>query len=353
MNSKQIYLNTAGTGLLSPEAIHAAQSFLEQAGNDPNMAFHNWMEKELPTLRQDAAQLLDTTENQISFLPNFSFALSAVLQGLIGKIKRVLLYDADYPSLNMPFEVGHFEPYYIESTDGFHLSTDAVIEKIQKEKIELVALSHVQFLTGYKVDIDTIGKYCQENGVIFMVDGTQTMGAMPISFDKMPADVLIGSSYKWMNGGMGSATLCFKQSFLKKYPPGIAGFGSLDKSDGAHWKYTPSNQSYEPGHMNPTGLLQLHEGIKQKLKDGMDKIYRHNSTLIQQLHHGIANSSFEVIGEGDLDNRLHILIFKADKAVADRLVNAGFSITWRKETIRVSPHFYNTSEDIAAFLSAL
>src|SRR5699024_5945201 len=117
---------------------------------NPTATFHSWMEKNLPQLRRDTAELLHTNEEQVAFLPNFSFALSAVLQSLFGKRKKVLLYDADYPSLNLPFEVGPFEPYYIKSKDGFHLSVEAIFQKIAQEKIEIVALSHVQFLTGYQ-----------------------------------------------------------------------------------------------------------------------------------------------------------------------------------------------------------
>ncbi len=348
---QSIYLNTAGTGLLSAEAIHAAKGFLEQAALNSTTAFHIWMEHNLPELRKDAATLFDANENEVAFLPNFSFALSSVLQGLSGKLKKVLLYDADYPSLNMPFEVGNFDIYKVKDTDGFHIPTKFIIEKIQQEKIEIVALSHVQFLTGFKVDIETIGNFCKENGVIFIVDGTQTMGTTPVSFKQLSADVLIGSSYKWLNGGPGSATLLIKKDFIEKYPPAIAGFGSLDKSDGKDWKYTPSNLSFEPGHLNPTGLLQLHEGIKQKLRMGLEEISQHNSKLIKQLHDGLLKTSFDIIGKEDLENRLHILIFKASQQVADRLQDAGFSITWRKNTIRVSPHYYNTEEEIDSFLS--
>lgn len=353
MDKKSIYLNTAGTGLLSSEAIQTAKNFLDQAAINPSLAFHEWMEKDLPELRKDTARLLETNEENISFLPNFSFALGAVLQSLNGKGKKVLLYDMDYPSLNMPFEVGDFDCYYIQDEDGFHLSTAAILQKIKQQKIDIVALSHVQFLTGYKVDIESIGKYCQEKGVLFIVDATQSMGALPLNFDKLPVDVMIGSSYKWLNGGMGSAILCTKKDFLEKYPPEIAGFGSLDQSDDKHWKYSPSNRSFEPGHMNATGLLQLHQGIRQKIKIGVAQIAQHNTDLIHDLHAGLLSSPFEIIGENDLENRLHILIFKAPKNSAEDLQKAGFVLTWRKNTIRISPHFYNTKEDIQLFLKAL
>lgn len=352
MNNQRIYLNTAGTGLLSPQAIKKAKSFMDKTLQDPSEVFLGWLENDLPRLRKAAARLFDTADNQIAFSPNFSFALSSVIQSLEGRAKKVLLYNDDYPSLNLPFELGKFEVHYINSYDGFHISTEDILQIIKKEKIEIVALSHVQFLTGFKIDIKSIGKYCKANGIVFIVDGTQSMGATPINFDRLPVDVLIGSSYKWLNGGFGSAILCIKNTFIEKYPPRIAGFGSLDKSAG-QWQYRPSNKSFEPGHLNAPALLQLQEGIDDKLKTGLETIHSHNTALAQKLQERLLQLPIDIIGTDDFENRLHILVFKAGKSIADYLKERRFAITWRKENIRVSPHFYNTEEDIDAFVEAI
>lgn len=352
MQPEQIYLNTAGSGIVLPAGIKASQSFTQELGNNPSRVFLEWMEKELPLLRRHTTQLFHAREDEIAFLPNFSFALSAVLQGLKGKVQNVLLYDADYPSLNLPFEVNGFRLHYIKDEDGFHLNEEQLFEKIKKYKIELLALSHVQFLTGYKIDLQKITTFCRDQGVLFIVDGTQSMGAVPIDFGKLPADVLIGSCYKWLNGGFGSAILCVKKEFIEKYPPGVAGFGSIDHSD-PDWAYHPSFKSFEPGHLSAAPLLQLEEGIKQKLEDGLESIDRHNSSLIKQLHDGLRALPYPIIGEGDLEHRLHILIFEAAKEVGEALQQRNISVTWRRNTIRVSPHFHNTKEEIEGLLNAL
>ncbi len=352
MSNQLVYLNTAGTGLLSSQSIARAKAFMDKTLTDSSTAFLEWLADDLPRLRKNTAQLFDTTEDQVAFTPNFSFALSAIAQSLEGRLKRVLLYQSDYPSLNLPFELGDFELHYVKSRDGFHISTDEVIETIDQQEIEVVALSHVQFLTGFKLDIQAIGTYCKDNGVVFIVDGTQSMGATTVSFGRLPVDVLIGSSYKWLNGGFGSAITCIRSAFIERFPPRIAGFGSIDKSD-TSWNYRPSYKSFEPGHMNAPALLQLQESVQQKLENGLENIYVHNTALTKQLHEALLNLPFEVIGKEDAENRLHILVFKASKDIADALVDEGFALTWRKETIRVSPHFYNTAEDIDAFIDAL
>ena len=346
------YLNTAGTGLLSAAALRAAADFQQKTTTDPSSAFLDWLDQQLPRLRKDTARLFDTRADQIAFAPNFSFALSAVIGCLAGRVRKVLLYQNDYPSLTLPFELGPFDLHYVNDTDGFHISTEEIIAAIDRHKIEVVALTHVQFLSGFKLDIQKIADYCRKSGTVFIVDGSQSMGAVPMSFDRLPIDVLISSCYKWLNGGFGSAVLCIKKHFIDQFPPRIAGYGSMDKTDG-RWQYRPSYKSFEPGHLNPPALLQLHEGIREKLERGLEAIYSHNNRLVRRLHDKIATLPFEIVGNGDLTNRLHILVFKAPETVAAWLKQNGCEVTWRRDTIRVSPHFYNTEADIDRFADVL
>lgn len=347
-----IYLNTAATGIVSKGSIEAAENFQKATLKDPSTTFIQWNQERLPALREKTAELLDAKESQIAFTPNFSFGLLPVIQSLKPHLQKVLLYEDDYPSLNLPFELGGFDISYVKSPDGFHLPFSSIKEVIEREKIEIMALSHVQFLTGFKLDVVQLGNYCKERGIVFVVDGTQSMGAFDCHFDGMPVDVFISSSYKWLNGGFGSAVLCVKEDFIKQFPPVIGGFGSM-KHDTGEWNYAPSIKSFEPGHLNAPGLLQLEMAIDQKLQIGMENIVAHNRQLIKQLRDGFCKLPFKVSGGLETDERLAILCFEAGQDVYEDLTQKGFALTWRKGLIRVSPHFYNTSEEIDALLEAL
>jgi selenocysteine lyase/cysteine desulfurase len=347
--SQPIYLNTAASGLLSQESIDAAASFQEATLGNSIGALKHWMSENLPRLRKKTANLLGASEEEIGFVPNFSFGLLPIIHTLEPHLNNVLLYKDDYPSLNMPFELADFDIHYVESSDGFHISTEEIKSIIDQKEIEIVAISHVQYLTGFKIDIDELGEYCRDNGVVFIVDGTQSIGAVDCSFSKMTVDVLISSSYKWLNGGFGSAVLCIKKEFIDQFPPCIAGYGSLD-DDG---NYTPSVKSFEPGHLNATGLLQLEKAVDQKLEHGLADIEKHNMALLQKLIDDFAEVSFSIRGSSSLNDRLTMVCFEADEDVFDYLINKNFSLTWRKGMIRVSPHFYNSEEDIDALIDAL
>jgi selenocysteine lyase/cysteine desulfurase len=346
------YLNTAAVGLVSPESVEAAQQFQEKTKSNAIKTFGHWMENSLPNLTEKTAALINAKASQIAFLPNFSFSISAIVQTIQPKINNVLLFKDDYPSLNMPFELGDFNISYVESEDGFSISLEAIKTICEENNIEAIAISHVQFLTGFTLDIEALGDFCKEEGIVLILDATQSMGTVEINFEESFIDVFISSSYKWLNGGLGSAVMCIKDSFMQEFPPHIAGFGSLDHSD-ENWNYQPSMASYQPGHLNAPGLLQLEKAIEKRLSDGIANIEEHNQSLIKKLASGLEDTSFKIIGGKDISDLSTILCFKAEQAVHDWLKEKNISVTYRKGAIRVSPHFYNTIKDIDHLLDVL
>jgi len=346
------YLNTAAVGLVSPESIKAAQQFQEGTKTDAIKTFGNWMENRLPQLADKTATLINANASQVAFLPNSSFGISSIVQTIQPKINHVLLFKDDYPSLNMPFELGDFDVSYVESEDGFSISLEAIQSICKENDVEAIAISHVQFLTGFTLDIEALGNFCREAGIVLILDATQSMGALEIDFENLDIDVLISSSYKWLNGGLGSGVMAVKDAFMQKFPPRIAGFGSMEHADDG-WSYQHSAASYQPGHLNPLGLLQLEKAVEKRLSDGVTSVQKHNQSLVKKLASGLRNSSFKIIGGNDLNNLSTILCFEADETVHDWLEKQGISVTHRKGAIRVSPHFYNSPEDIDHLLNTL
>lgn len=351
-NNKVTYLNTAAVGRLSEASIQAVQRFQNLSKSNPSGAFFDWMSNQLPLLREGIAKLVHTRVAQVAFTPNFSFSLLTIIHTLRPKMKKVLLFEDDYPSLNLPFELGGWEVSYLKSQDEWTVSIAEIQRIIERDKIEVLAISHVQFLTGYTIDLEVLSTICQDKGVILIVDTTQSMGAVEMNFDELQIDVMISSSYKWLNGGMGSAVMCIKEEFMQRFSPRIAGFGSMLHSEEG-WTYTPSLKSYEPGHLNPIGLIQLQQAVEERLKRGVLNVEQHNLSNLKYLSEQLSSTSFKATGAHELSNLSTILCFDADKIISDKLEEHDIIVTWRKGKIRVSPHFHNTPSDIDRLVQVL
>lgn len=345
-----IYLNTAAVGKLSEASVAAVRSLQQQFISNPAKAFMGWMENDLPSLRARFSDMLNADENEIAFVPNFTYALLGVINSLPADVKKVLLYRDDYPSLTMPFQLNRFDVVYVESDSNYSISLEELMETALREKVQCIAISHVQFLTGFTIDIKTLSAFCDEHGILLIIDATQSMGAVEINFGQLRADVLISSSYKWLNGGSGSAVMAIRKSFLDRYPARFAGFGSMSH-DGDEWRYSPSNLSYEGGHLNAFGLLHLQKAVEQRMTETVAAVQNHNSRLIDRLIARLDGTRFGVpLNREEIST---MVCFEARKDIFELLQQKNISVTYRKGLLRVSPHFYNSESEIDVFCRIL
>lgn len=349
----QIYLNTAAVGLVDEENIQRTQEYLLEITKDPFERFMKFMNEERNELRERAASFMGTERNRIVFTANFSTAQSQIASTLQGHRKKVLLYKRDYPSLKMPFERRNFHIDYIDDNeDDFSIDINKLEEVIKEKEIEILPISHVQYLTGFKIDIQSLSEVCERNDVMCILDITQSLGTVPISFSWPGIDVMISSSYKWLRAGQGAAVMAVSERFIDEFPPVSPGFGSMTMTDEG-WYYENSVRGFEAGHPNVPSLLVLSEAIQSAMQYGSDRIEDDNNQKVSYLINGVQGSRFDIIGSEDLNNRAHILCIEMERDIHNQLTQMGFSTTWRKGAMRLSPHYYNTTEEIQIFIEAL
>lgn len=339
-----VYLNTPSSGLLSKKSIESVRQFYADFFTDGSKKAESFMFDEIPKIREIVGKFIDAPVDEIALIPNFSFGLSAALSSM-RKLKRVLLFRDDYPSLTLPFLLNEYDVYWIDSHDGFSVDVNELKQSILQNKIEILALSHVQYLTGYTINIDDLVAFCKQHGVLFILDGTQSLGAIPFSFKDSGIDIYISSNYKWMNAGFGTGIMCVKDDILKKYPPKMGGYNSYKILEGK-WQYKPSIHSYEPGHMNLPGLAMLQKAIVDKLELGVENIEQHNFSLLTKAVEALCSIPKLIFGPPDTNNRSNILVIKGNERFANYLADSGFAVKMRNNIIRIGIHFYNTIDNI-------
>jgi cysteine desulfurase / selenocysteine lyase len=345
-----IYFNTASCGLLSKESVSATNELYNAMLTESSTAAEALRETGIPRIRETVASFLAVPPANIAFIPNFSYALCCIVQAFKG-FEKVMLFKDDYPSVLESFRINNFDITWIDSADGFSIDIEEVKQKLIAHKVQILVISQVQWLSGFKIDIVELGSFCRANDIIFIVDATQSLGAVRLRIDQMHVDVLISSNYKWMNAGFGTGVMYMSDSFLAKYPPVVGGFGSYGY-DGRSMKYMPSVRSYEPGHPNFHGLLVLEAAVNEKLTRGMDAIAAHNQSLTQLLLDNIGDTP--ILGPATTGNRSSIVMLRDDSgSLHKHLTASNFLAIHRNGNIRLSFHFYNTEDEVNQLIDCL
>lgn len=346
------YLNTAACGLVNEEVRRAGVSLYEGFEQNGSTHAEHWRFNEQDRIRQHLADFMGAPVANVAFVPNFSWALNAVAHALKGKKNRVALYKNDYPSVPEPFRLLGFDITWIDTPDGFNIDIEQLENCIRNRSVDMVVISNVQWTSGYKLDMAMIGTLCKAHGVLFIVDATQSLGAMPIDVSSLPVDVFISSNYKWMNAGFGTGVMYMADSFVKEYPPVVIGFNSYTMRDGK-WIYEPSVRNYEPGHPNMFGLNLMEAAILQKNKLGLAAIEQHNHALTATLLAGLKELPVSLVGGYDMHNRSSIVVLKDENGLGDWLKQHNIIVTQRNGLLRISIHFYNTPADINSFIDCV
>lgn len=345
------YLNTASCGLVPPETLEAANKLYEGFTSNSSTCSEGWRLDNEERIRRTIADFIGAPAGNVAKVPNFSWAINGIVQSLRGD-ERVLLYARDYPSFLEPFRINNFDITWVDAPDGFNININDIHDAITNKTVDIVALSHVQWSSGYRIDLKTIGDLCHKHGVIFIVDATQSLGANVINLAELHVDVFAASNYKWMNAGFGTGILYITDSFLRRYPPVIGGHNSYQMV-GNEWKYVPSILSYEPGHPNMFGLTVLESAIQYKNKLGVANIEKHNRSLTQQFLTGIQGTSVRILGPHTMDNRSSIVHLIDENGLGDWIKQHNIVITQRNGLLRVSIHYYNTEEDVRALVDCI
>lgn len=351
MDQPHIYLNTASCGLISPASLAAGKELYKAFAANASGASEAWRNEEEAATRRLLAGFVGAPPQNIAMVPNFSWAWNAVVQALKGH-ERVLLYRHDYPSLLEPFRIKNFPITWIDAPDGFNIDLSAMYDAIIARRVDVVAISHVQWTSGYRLDLQKIGSLCRENDVLFMVDGTQSLGACVLKLAELPVDVFASSHYKWMNAGFGNGMLYLTDEFMECYPPVVGGHNSYRMVED-RWTYVPSVICYEPGSPNMFGLRVLADAVSQKNDLGLDYIEQHNLHLARLFVGQLGDAPVKLLGDRTMTNRSPIIHLIDDNGLGQHIKDHHITITQRNGLLRVSMHFYNTEHEVETLATCI
>ena len=199
-----IYLNHAAVAPLSKRAALAMQGLAEDALQFGSLHYDQWLDN-YERLRVAAARLIGAQRGEIALVKNTSEGISTVAMGLDWRPgDRIVAFREEFPANFYPWQRMEAQRCYVE-----WLSVHDPLEAIDLActGAKLLAISFVQYLSGFRADLNAIGEICQRHGCFFFVDAIQGLGAFPLDVEAAHIDALAADGHKWMLGPEGCGIL--------------------------------------------------------------------------------------------------------------------------------------------------
>lgn len=356
----QIYFNNAATGPWSTLVYDRIQEYYKQRSEkliENDKYYHMWSSNTKTKL----GKIINALPDRIAWVDNVSNGLNILAQGLSWKAgDRVVINDIEFPSNVYPFL--NLKQYGVEidivkSRNG--IVDYEEIEKVITHQTKLVTISLVQFLSGYRADLDKIGELCKEHGIIFCVDSIQGTGAVKFDVLKSKIDFLCGGTQKWLMSSQGLSYIYITEELQSRIVQNNVGWLSVENEwDLLNYdlKFKSSAERFQNGTVNVLGVSIFDAVLDLFIEFGIEncesRVIGNSKYLINQLN----NLGIEPVLNGLPDKNLSgIVSFKHSKAreIFEELEKRRINCAVREGMVRFSPHFFNTREDLDRVLVEL
>ncbi len=314
--------------------------------------------------RKLGAQLLNCQPEEVAFVGPTSLALSFIASGL--KFRRgdnILIYFDDYPSNVYPWLAMAEQGVEVRmlNTRGLGLiRAKDVIGQID-ENTRMVALASCHFISGYRIDYQTIGEALRKRNILFCLDAIQTVGAFATTTENV--DMLAADAHKWLLGPCGAGLMYVRGAIQDRVTPPIYGWHNVRCPSFVAQEqivYRTGSQKYEAGTHNLLGIVGLVAAMEMILEIGVENISRESLRKRSWLVPALQGKGYTVL-HGDAGPEAASCIVSFFKPGADltavhqKLLDAGIVTSLRvdragQKYVRLSPHFYNTDGELRRVL---
>ena len=342
------YLNTPASGLMHSSIIEAGQRVSTEYFNRATEYKEEWIFKNKDLVVAEVASFMGCEKEELALSPNFSLALNMAAD-ILRTHKKVGLLQGDYPSLTLPWKLKGYEVVEFAVTNRLTIDYDLVETTIKRERIEVLAISHVQWSSGLVVDLSRLSDICRRNDVLFVVDATQSSGVLPVDINAQHIDILVASTYKWLGAGFGNGFMYVKKGLLDRYIPKIAGFNSFLWDQGKPY-YRSTIKSFEPGHLDHEAFTRLKAAMERHRSIGKENIYLRVKSLMDYFLEQAKHKGVEVLGDFTPAETSSFAFVNGDAQLCKLLAEQRVITSPRGPGIRMGVHYYNDKTDIDRFL---
>ncbi|MFC1824708.1 aminotransferase class V-fold PLP-dependent enzyme [Thermodesulfobacteriota bacterium] len=354
------FMNNASISSPSTRVVEAVASLFNEFSRKGLECYSKWVER-VAEVRQLFAGLVQCSAEEIAFVPNTSEGLGMIATGLAWKKGDVILipepeFPANvYPWLNL--ERQGVKVRFIKRNGGrFGI---AEVDRAMESGTRLISVSSVDFLGGFRCDLEALGDYCRRKGLLFCVDAVQSLGLIPMDVKKSGIHFMAAGSHKWLLSSVGSGILYISREVNDRVHPNLVGWRSVNNEEDflkQNFDLKPNAHRFETGSMNLPGIYALGAAVELLMEVGVEKIYPYVLELNKILYDYLKKRNINVVTPMGKNERSGIMTFvpaSRPKEFARFLTENQVMYTSRGGTIRLSPHFYNNVDDVNAFVSVM
>ncbi len=351
-----IYLNHAAVAPWPRRTSNAVEQFAAENCQFGAQNYLQWLKKE-KLLREQFRSLLNApSTDDIALVKNTSEALSFVAYGLDWQPgDNIVSSNEEFPSNRVVWEslANQGVEFRQANLPDFSSPEEALFECVD-ERTRLLTISSVQFASGIRINLEKVGHFCQQRGILFCVDAIQTLGALELDVQSCQADFVMADGHKWLLGPEGLGVFYSAPDSRKKLKLTQFGWHMMENSfDYANkpWKESKTAKRFECGSPNMLGIHALSASLSLLLERGIETI---QSELLQRTDHLITqinqNDALELLSSEQPEQRSGIILFKHKKISTEKLyptlMKKGVICASRGGGIRFSPHFHTPFEKL-------
>ncbi len=355
-----VYLDHAGVSPLSLRVKDEVVKFLAESTGETGFDYSSWGDR-IEEVRAASAKLIGAGADEVAFVKNTSHGISLVASGLDWKDgDNVIVFEKEfssniYPWLNLRDQ--GVEVRFIPLRDDRILFED--IENLIDSRTRLISMSSVQSLNGFKIDLRRLGQLCKSREILFFVDAIQSLGAVSMDVKECGADFLSADGHKWLLAPEGIGIFYCRKELASKLKPNLVGWKSVQSDhdfENLEFKLKNNALRFEEGTFNTIGIYALGAAVDLLLEIGVSNIEKRLYKLGDLIISEAEKRGFSLKTPKDPKERGGIISFSGNfdpKEVAEKLFEKNIVVNYRGGGLRVSPHFYNTEDEILKLFEAL
>jgi cysteine desulfurase/selenocysteine lyase len=324
----------------------------------------NWpsWERKLDQIRRDIARLILAHHDEIAFINSTTQGIGLVAEGFPWREgDNVVTAEEEYPS--------NIYPWLNLASRGVSLRTVPSREgrvwpedlaAAMDHRTRVLTISHVEWSSGFRNDLDLLAELCHSRGVALFVDAIQGLGPLTIDVQRTPVDFLAADGHKWLLGPEGAGLLYVRRDWIERLRPLGVGWHSVTTSynvPGIHFDLKPNAQRWEGGTFNMPGIQGLGASVSLFLEIGPEAVSGRILDRAEAVRAIARRHGWRLAGSDRPDDHSGIVAMTRDGVDPERFVRdlraRGIALACRRKRVRVSPHVYNDEDDLARLDEAL